>query len=89
MRSSADWQRHSWPSLKNLNVTQSTSPLTGATVVLAIASLRVDEDVVRDFAVGFWDVYVALYHAKIEQLVYVHPPRVHARPGTAGRSTEL
>ena len=48
-------------------------------LLLAIASLHVDENEVHDGSVGIWDVSVALYHSRIKELVYV--PRLTCPPG--------
>ena len=70
---------------ERLVVTQSTPPLMMARLSLATASLHADQNEAHDWVIGFWDVSVAFHHAKIEELVYVHPPR-----GTcpSGSSTE-
>ena len=43
-----------------------------ARLLLASASLHVDENEAHDWFVGFGDVSTALYHAKIEELVCIH-----------------
>ena len=60
---------------ERLDVTQSTPPLMLAWLLLAIVSLRVDENETHDRVIGLWNVPVALYHAKLEESVYVHGPR--------------
>ena len=50
------------------------NPLLVARLLLAIASLHVDENEAHDWVLGFGDVSVACCHAKKEELVYDHPP---------------
>ena len=49
-----------------LDVTQRTPPLMVAKLLLTIAALHGDETEFHDWVVEFWDVSVALYHAKME-----------------------
>ena len=50
-----------------------------ARLLLAIASLHVEENEGHDVVIGYCDVSVAFYHAKMEELVYVHLARGSAR----------
>ena len=53
--------------VERLDVAQSTPPLMVAKLLLATASLHVDEKEVRDWVAGNWDVSVALCRTKTEE----------------------
>ena len=59
----------------SLDVTHHRPPLMTARVLLATASLYVIEYEAHDRVNGFGEVSVVFYHAKVDKLVYVHPPR--------------
>ena len=61
-----------------LDVTQSTPPFLVARFLLAIDSKHVDDKGDHDWVVGF---SVAIFHANMEELVFVHPPRGTCRLG--------
>ena len=72
----------------SLDVTHHRPPLMMVRVLLATASRYVDEHEAHDRVHGFAEVSVVFYHAKVDKLVYVHPPRGTCQLGVSLKFTK-